>query len=103
MSRAVVTLGWLLTRGFTLVLLFAFEGTRGVAGDLTYFADSLRAVSDHGLSQTLGEYPLPAVAVVGVPWGLGAVLGSTEACFTIREAPALRPGRAPRCRRRECW
>ncbi len=77
MSRAVVTLGWLFTRGFTLVLLFAFEGTRGVAGDLTYFADSLRAVSDHGLSQTLGEYPLPAVAVVGLPWGLGEVLGST--------------------------
>jgi hypothetical protein len=109
MSRAAVTLSWVLTRGLTLVLLFSHEGTRGVAGDLTYFAHSLASVPDLGLSRTLVEYPLPAVGVLAVPWGLAALLGSTgffplllvvcalvtDGAFTALLASRGGPGRTP--------
>ncbi|NUR08904.1 MAG: hypothetical protein HOQ45_18105 [Nocardioidaceae bacterium] len=77
MTRSATARAWVLTRALTLVLLFAFEGARGVAGDITYFSQALQAVPDVGLAHTLVEDPLPAVGVVAVPMGLAALAGST--------------------------
>jgi len=72
-----IVLGWLLTRAVVIVALVAFEGSRGVAGDLNYFATELQRSGTTGLGATLTEYPLPAVAAAAVPMLLAQLAGST--------------------------
>lgn len=78
MSRVGLVLAWTLTRLATLVMLFAYEGVRGVTGDVTYFSRALHAVPMEGLAHTLVEYPLPAVGVAAVPYGVAALLGDVS-------------------------
>ena len=111
---------WLLSRVLT-VLLLGHEGSRGVTGDITYFATSLAHVGSRGLAHTLVEYPLPAVGALAVPWLASVVLGGTatfgiwlvlaalaaDAAFTlvlVRHQDPADPGRwASGCWRRRCW
>lgn len=78
MSREGVTLVWFLTRVATLALLVGYEANQGVIGDVNYFAHSLGALPHVGLAHTLVEYPLPAVAVLGVPYLAALALGSAD-------------------------
>lgn len=73
-----MTLAWCLTRLLTLGVLFAYEGPRGALGDVGYFSESLRGLSDGTLAGTLTEYPLPAVGVVALPFLCAALLGSVD-------------------------
>ncbi len=73
MRTAFLGAAWLAGRVFVLWLLLGPESW--VHGDVAYFADSLRAAAAQGLGRTLVEYPLPAVAVLGVPWLLAGALG----------------------------
>ncbi len=61
---------WVLTRLVVLILMFGPESR--VVGDVGYFAKSLGHLGDLGLGRTMREYPLPAVAVVALPWVLAA-------------------------------
>src|ERR1700750_2752310 len=86
---------WLVSRGAPVCRLLPAQSW--VPGDLHYFADSLAQVHQVGLGQTLTEYPLPAVAVVAVPWLLARAGGDggaydglmisaavlTDAAFTV--------------------
>jgi hypothetical protein len=64
---------WLLSRGLLVWLLLGPQ--EWVRGDVSYFGESLDLLAQRGLAGTLVEYPLPAVAVVAVPWGVGELLG----------------------------
>ncbi|QWZ06380.1 DUF2029 domain-containing protein [Nocardioides panacis] len=67
-----MALVWMLTRVAALALIFGPE--RDVLGDVGYFSASLRHLGEVGLVRTMPEYPLPAVAVVALPWRLSLVL-----------------------------
>jgi len=73
MSKTFTVLLWLLTRGIVLLLLAGPHSW--VLGDVDYFAQSLRAVPEVGLADTLVEYPLPGIALVALPWLLAEVTG----------------------------
>lgn len=75
----LIALAWLLTRAACLVLLLVLDPW--VLGDVRYYADSFGALPRHGLSDTLVEYPLPAVALLAVPWVLAHVVAA-EPAFT---------------------
>lgn len=78
---------WLATRALTLGLLaFAYPW---VAGDVHYYASSLGDVSVTGWSGTLVEYPLPAVLVLAVPWGLAELVGDAPAYPVLLTAVLL--------------
>jgi hypothetical protein len=72
MRTVLTAVGWLLTRGLVLWLLYGPEAW--VHGDVSYFRASLDRVPVDGLAHTLAEYPLPAVAVLAVPWALARAL-----------------------------
>jgi len=61
-----VLLGWLVTRGAVLVLLCTDES--GVLGDVRYYHESVAGLGDDGMAGTLVEYPVPAVALLWVPY-----------------------------------
>jgi hypothetical protein len=63
---------WLLTRGWLVWMLFGSQ--EWVRGDVGYFAHSLTRLDLVGVGGTLVEYPVPAIAVVGVPWLLARAL-----------------------------
>ncbi|CAN5163461.1 glycosyltransferase family 87 protein [soil metagenome] len=66
MRLAVVALVWLVSRAW---LVWLVQGPQSwVAGDVSYYFQSLQGVSALGLAETLREYPLPAVGVLAVPW-----------------------------------
>ena len=71
-ALALVVL-WCGTR--LLVVLLLLGRHAWVSGDLGYYAESLRAIPEVGLSDTLVEYPLPGVVVVALPWIPVAWLG----------------------------
>jgi hypothetical protein len=70
-SGTRIALLWVLTR--VVVLIFMFGPESRVVGDVGYFAKSLGHLDDLGLGRTMREYPLPAVAVVALPWVLAGV------------------------------
>jgi uncharacterized membrane protein len=74
-GAASLAAGWLASRALLVWLLAGPQAW--VAGDVAYFAASLEAVTDGatGLGAGLVEYPLPAVAVVAVPWLVAAGTG----------------------------
>jgi hypothetical protein len=74
MRTVLTAVGWVLTRGLLLWLLYGPEAW--VHGDVSYFRVSLGRVRVDGLAHTLTEYPLPAVAVLAVPWVLARALGA---------------------------
>ena len=99
-----MAVGWLASRA---VLAWLLTGPQAwVGGDVGYFAASLQAVADGvlGLDGALVEYPLPAVAVVAVPWllagGLGLPYGAvllllaaaTDLAFTVLLVRTAEPG-----------
>ena len=71
-SGATLALVWVLTRVMALTLIF--EPEQRVLGDVGYFAVSLRHLGEVGLDRTMPEYPLPAVAMVALPWLLSVLL-----------------------------
>src|SRR4051794_23882440 len=84
-----MALGWGLTRLLTVVLLFAYEGPRGALGDVGYFSESLHGLSDGTLAHTLQEYPVPAVALVALPYLLAAAVGSVQLYGVLLVAAVL--------------
>jgi hypothetical protein len=74
-GAASLAVGWLAGRALLVWLLVGPQAW--VAGDVAYFAGSLQAVADgtSGPDAILVEYPLPAVAVVAVPWLVAGVSG----------------------------
>jgi len=64
---------WLATRALTLHLLFGAEHL--AVGDPEYYRINLRAMSHVGVAHTLVEYPVPAVALLAVPYLLVHLLG----------------------------
>jgi hypothetical protein len=77
MRAGAVAFAWLATRGLLVWLLLGPQ--HWVTGDVAYFDESLGAVGDVGLDATLVEYPLPAVAVVAVPWLLAGLVDAAGA------------------------
>jgi hypothetical protein len=71
---AALAAGWVVSRAVLVALLAGPQAW--VGGDVAYFADALRALGDGaGWDQSLTEYPVPAVAVVAVPWLVATTLG----------------------------
>ncbi len=68
-----MALAWLATRAALVWLLLGPH--EWVGGDVAYFDMSLWSLREAGLDDTLTEYPVPAVAVVAVPWLLSQLLG----------------------------
>ncbi|GGU07500.1 glycosyltransferase 87 family protein [Nocardioides albus] len=74
----LVTLAWLVTRGWVVVLYgfpeaaegwFDWWGAEwGVVGDVNYYRDSLDALTQDGVAGTLIEYPVPALLLLWVPY-----------------------------------
>jgi hypothetical protein len=107
-----VLTAWILTRLLTVALLLAFEAGMGASGDVLYFARALSHVGRVGLAHTLVEYPLPAVAVIGLPRLMAAAAGSValytwmmllvmlavDAAFTVVLDRQRTPGREPAIR-----
>ena len=105
--RVGVAGGWCLSRLLVVMLLFYFEGARGVGGDLEYFAHNLQRLSTHGWGVTMPEYPVPAVALLGAASLLAGALGwaagfpallilgllATDGWFTRVLAKRAGPGR----------
>lgn len=97
-----MVVAWVATRALLVWLLVGPQ--EWVTGDVSYFDGSLSALGVAGLDGTLVEYPLPAVAVLGLPWVLaqavgvdgayGALLmvaaGLTDLAFTLLLARARR-------------
>lgn len=73
MPNGILVAGWVLSRGLLVWLLLGPQSW--VAGDAAYYASSLEDLGSLGLAGTLLEYPLPAVAVVAVPWLLAQATG----------------------------
>jgi hypothetical protein len=71
--NGLLVVGWVLSRGLLVWLLVGPQ--RWVAGDAAYYAANLAEAGTAGLGGTLAEYPLPAVAVVAVPWLIAHALG----------------------------
>jgi hypothetical protein len=67
---ALVTLAvvWAASRVWLLGLLAGRQAW--VNGDIAYFAQSLGSFDARGLAHTLVEYPVPAVAVLGLPFSV---------------------------------
>lgn len=61
-----MAVAWVATRALLVWLLLGPQAW--VTGDVSYFDSSLAGLGTTGLSGTLVEYPLPAVAVVALPW-----------------------------------
>jgi hypothetical protein len=62
-----VTVGWVVTRLVMFVLLALPEQT--IMNDVFYYADNLATLSSgETLLTVLDEYPLPVVALLGLPW-----------------------------------
>lgn len=59
---------WALSRLFCLALLLTCAAS--VIGDVNYYRETLNAHGLSGIASALPEYPLAAVAVVGLPWAL---------------------------------
>ncbi len=66
MKGRTAALVWVVTRMAVLAMLFTYAAD--VVSDVNYYHQSLAALGDGGLRNTLVEYPLPAVGVVAVPW-----------------------------------
>jgi hypothetical protein len=63
-----VLLGWIVTRGLVVLLLWFAEGP--VINDLNYYFTNLHAASVLGPSYAVPEYPLPVAAVLALPYVL---------------------------------
>lgn len=81
----LITLAWLVTRGWVVVLYgfpeaaegwFDWWGAEwGVVGDVNYYRDSLASLSEGGVRETLVEYPVPALLLLWVPYAAIDLLG----------------------------
>ena len=78
---------WVLTRSAAIVI-FILEGARA-RNDVWYFSRSLGHLHHRGLGHTLVEYPLPAVAVIAVPWLVARAVGLAHAYVPLFAAAAL--------------
>ncbi|QNN53668.1 glycosyltransferase 87 family protein [Nocardioides mesophilus] len=87
MRIAALAAAWLASRAWLLWLLHGSQAW--VTGDVLYFFQSLWAMSDRGLSQTLVEYPVPAVGALGVPWWVAESLGDVRQYQNLLFAAAL--------------
>lgn len=81
-----MAVAWVGTRAVLVWLLLGPQ--EWVGGDVSYFDTSLAGLGAHGLSGTLVEYPLPAVAVVALPWGLAQLVGVDGAYAVLLMAAA---------------
>lgn len=74
----LVTLAWLVTRGW-VVVLYGFPAAAqgwvdwwgaewGVVGDVNYYRDSLDNLATDGVAGTLVEYPVPALLLLWIPY-----------------------------------
>jgi hypothetical protein len=79
--NGILAAGWLLSRTLLVCLLLGPQAW--VAGDAAYYAASLARLDVAGPAGTLVEYPLPAVAVVAVPWLLAQAIGADYALMLI--------------------
>jgi hypothetical protein len=57
---------WVVSRALLVWLLLGPQ--EWVSGDVTYFDRSLAGLGQVGVGGTLVEYPVPALAVLGLPW-----------------------------------
>jgi hypothetical protein len=76
MGTTSTALLWVVSRGLVLWLFFGPHSW--VTGDVAYFADSLTHLGERGLGATLVEYPLPGLALVGLPWLLAQWIGHPD-------------------------
>jgi len=80
-------LAWCLTRALVVVLLCTQE--RGVAGDVTYYRQSLMAMAHYHPGGTLTEYPLPALVLLWIPFALMEAVGHLGAYVAVIAALAV--------------
>lgn len=73
MRFAALAFAWLVSRAWLIWLLTGPQ--EWVRGDVSYYVQSLDGAGVNGLSGTLVEYPLPALAVLAVPWVGAKLLG----------------------------
>ena len=83
----VVPFTWVITR--LVVLLFLVGPESRVVGDVVYFSHALRHFPVAGFAGTIREYPLPALAVVAVPWLVAKALGDVHLYAPAFVAAAL--------------
>lgn len=76
-----VSVAWVLTRGFVLVLLCTQE--RMVTGDVTYYGGSLAALYHYHVAGTLTEYPVPALLLLWLPYALLGLVGHVGAYVAV--------------------
>ncbi len=83
-ARVGLAVSWLVSRA---VLVWLLTGPQAwVGGDVSYFEASLAVLDDVGPGQVLVEYPLPAVAVVALPWVAALVTGVSYALVLLATA-----------------
>lgn len=70
---APMALAWLATRAAVVALYATTEWV--ASGDVHYYDQSLAGLGQTGIDHTLPEYPLPAVALLWIPYGLTHLLG----------------------------
>lgn len=61
-----IVVGWVVTRAVMLLLLALPQQT--IINDVLYYAENLATLGDAPLTEVLDEYPLPVLALVGLPW-----------------------------------
>jgi len=61
-----IVVGWIVTHVVMLLLLAGPQQT--IINDVLYYADNLATLGDAPLTEVLDEYPLPVLALVGLPW-----------------------------------
>lgn len=86
-ARWPVGVAWLLTRAAVVWLLCTRE--RSVVGDVEYYQRSLEGISAVGVAHTLVEYPVPALGLLALPWGLLELLGRADDYVAVVAALAL--------------
>ncbi|MGH3351115.1 MAG: glycosyltransferase 87 family protein [Nocardioides sp.] len=89
----LVTLAWLVTRGWVVVLYgfpsaaegwFDWSGAEwGVVGDVNYYRESLDALATEGVAGTLVEYPVPALLLLWIPYAAINLLGLSGDAFVV--------------------
>ena len=78
---------WVVTRFLAVAFFVLVEGK--ARKDVWYFAHSLDHLHRRGLGHTLVEYPVPAVAVIALPWLVAKALGMVHAYVRLFALVAL--------------
>lgn len=78
---------WVVTRLVAIAVFMLHESYARM--DVWYFSQSLDQLHEQGLGGTLREYPLPAVAIIALPWLVAKAVGIAHAYVRLFALVAL--------------